>query len=141
MGLVVEVRKPSPPPPRDSIDKCTDRRYKKRNERVQKTVASLGMARNERDQMEEEKMEDEYEPIPEPDAHGELHGEALAQAERAAAARPGVNDRLEDAIERFIARGRVRAGPESREEHFEGEPAGNGLVWRRINGRWATGVQ
>ena len=91
--------------------------------------------------MEEEETEDEYEPIPEPDARGELHGTALAQAERAAAARPGVNGRLEDAIERIIARGRVRATPESREEHFKGEPAGNRRVWRLINGRWATGVQ
>ena len=86
-------------------------------------------------------MEDHYEPIPEPDARGELHGKRLAQAERAAAARPGVNGPLEVAIERIIAGGRVRAGPESREEHFEGEPAGNGRVWRRINGRWATCVQ
>ena len=33
--------------------------------------------------------------------------------------------------------------PESRKpgEHFEGEPAGNRGVWRRINGHWATGVQ
>ena len=75
---------------------------------MQKKVAALGIVSNERDQMEEEEMEDEYEPIPEPDARGELHGEALAQAERAAAARPGVNGRLEDSIERIIARGRVR---------------------------------
>ena len=27
------------------------------------------------------------------------------------------------------------------DEHFEGEPTGNGRVWRRINGHWATGVQ
>ena len=66
----------------------------------------------------EEEDEEEYEPIPEPDARGELHGEALAQGERAAATRPGVNGRLEDDSERIIGKGRVRAGPESREEHF-----------------------
>ena len=88
----------------------------------------------------------EYDPIPEPDARGELHGEALTQAERAAAASPGVNGRLEDAIQRIIARGRVRNTPNVTEtrtpdDHFEGEPAGNGRVWRRTNGHWATGVQ
>ena len=128
-ALVVELRQP----PRDSIDKCVDKRYKK-NARVQK-IAKLRMASNE------EKLKDEeYEPLPEPDARGELHGEGLAQAERAAAARPGVNGRLEDAIERVIARGRVRDNPSlpsSRQpdEHTEGELAGNGRVWRRINGQ------
>ena len=57
-----------------------------------------------------------------------------------------MNGRLEDDIERIIARGRVTNNPnlpESRKpgEHFEGELAGNGRVWRRINGQWATGVQ
>ena len=36
-ALVVEVRHP----PRDSIDKCADRSYKKKNARVQKKVAEL----------------------------------------------------------------------------------------------------
>ena len=44
-------------------------------------------------------------------------------------------------IERIIARGRVRAVPATDEEHFEGEPAENGRVWRQLNGRWVTGVQ
>ena len=136
---MVEVRKP----PRDSIDKCTDRRYKKRNARVQKKVEALRMTSN-RAVTNSEVIE--YDPIPEPDAHGELHSEALAQAEREAAARPGVNGRLEDAIERIIAMSRVRDNSnflESRrpDEHFEGQPAGNGRVWRRINDHWATGMQ
>lgn len=75
-----------------------------------------------------EEKDEEFEPIPEPDAHGELHGETFAQAERAAAGRPGVNSRLEDVIERIIARGRVRDNtnlPESRKpnKQFEAEPA------------------
>ena len=138
-ALVVEARKQ----PRETIGQCADKRYKKRNARVQKTLAMLGLASNEK---EPEDEEEEYESIPDPDARGELHGEALTQAERAAAARPGVNGRLEDAIESIIARSRVRQNPnllESRrpDEHYEGEPAGNGRVWRRINDRWATGVQ
>ena len=114
---------------------------------MQKKLAALKMASNERELVEEEEEdEEEYEAIPEPDVHGKLHGEALAQAERAAAARPGVNGRLEDAIERIISRGRVRNNPNLPEirkpdEHYEGQPAGNGRVWRRINGQWATGVK
>ena len=99
-ALVVEVRQP----PRETIGQCADKRYKKRNARVQKKLAELRMASNETE-LDEEDDEEEYEPIPEPDARGELHGEALAQAERAAGARPGVNGRLEDAIERILARG------------------------------------
>ena len=76
-ALVVDVRQL----PRDSIDKCAERRYKKRNARVQKKLAALGMASNDRE-LEEEEL-DEYERIPEPDACGELHGEALAHAEHA----------------------------------------------------------
>ena len=99
------------------------------------------MASNEREQEHEEESDDEYDLIPEPDANGDLHSKTLAQAERAAAARPGMNARLKDVIERLIARGRVRAAPAAGEEHFKGEPAGNWRVWRQINVRWVTGVQ
>ena len=140
-ALVVEVRQP----PRETIGQCADKRYKKRNARVQKKLAELRIASN-KTELDDEEDGDEYEPISEPDARGELHGEALVQAERAAFARPGVNGRLEDAIERMIARGRVRDNsnsPESHkpDEHIEGKPAGNGRVWRRINGHWAICVQ
>ena len=40
-GLVISV-----PPPRDSIDKCKDRRYKKRHKRVEKQLTALEMAEN-----------------------------------------------------------------------------------------------
>lgn len=76
----------------------------------------------------------------------QLNCDALAEAERAAAARPGVSGRMEQAIEHIIANGHVQAKPNSIEkrdadDHFEGEPAANGLVWRHINGHWVTGVQ
>ena len=100
-ALVVEVRQP----PRETIGQYAEKRYKKRNARVQKKLAALGITSNERELVEEEEDEEEYESIPEPDARGELNSEALAQAERAAAARPGVNGRIEDAIERIIDRG------------------------------------
>ena len=90
-GLVVSVR-----PPRESIDKCKDKRYKKKNKQVQNKLAELQMAENESDW--------EYgDEIPDGDAHGELHGEALHQAERAAAARPGLAVRMGDVIERLMA--------------------------------------
>ena len=91
-GLVVSVR-----PPRESIDKCKDKRYKKKNKQVQKKLAELQMAENESD------WEYEGDEVPDGDAHGELHGEALHQAERAAAARPGLAVRMGDVIERLMA--------------------------------------
>ena len=90
-GLVVSVR-----PPRESIDKCKDKRYKRKNKQVQKKLAGLQMAENESD------WEFDGESMPDGDAQGELHGEALAQAERAAAARPGLAVRMGDVIERLM---------------------------------------
>ena len=43
-GLVVSVR-----PPRESIDKCKDKRYKRKNKQVQKKLARLEMDANESD--------------------------------------------------------------------------------------------
>ena len=56
-ALVVDVRQPS----LESIEKCADRRYKKRNARVQKKVAELRMATN---YLERDEKVDEYEAIP-----------------------------------------------------------------------------
>ena len=119
-GLVVSVR-----PPRESVDKCKDKRYKRKNKQVQKKLAGLEMAENESD------WEYDGDGVPDGDAQGELHGAALAQAERAAAARPGLAVRMGDVIERLM----VNAAAQSRDpqveepqteveagaEHFEGE--------------------
>ena len=137
-GLVVNVR-----PPRESIEKCKDKRYKKRHKQVQKRLAPLEMAENESD------WEYEGEPIPDGDALGELHGEALAQAERAAAARPGLAVRMGDVIERLFANAQPRDGVQPAQppdqgdgaEHYEGERAESGRVWHCINGEWVQGVQ
>ena len=72
---------------------------------MQKKLAKLRIGTNK---TELEDDEDDYESVPELNARDKLHGEALAQAERAAAARPGVNGRLEDVIENIIARGRLQ---------------------------------
>ena len=104
-GLVVSVR-----PPRESIDKCKDKRYKKKNKQVQKKLATLEMAANESDW--------EYEgddQMPDGDAQGELHGAALDQAERAAADRPGLAVRMGEVIERLM----TRANGESRDSTAE----------------------
>ena len=104
-GLVVSVR-----PPRESIDKCKDKRYKRKNKQVQKKLAGLEMAADESDW--------EYEGenrMPDGDAQGELHGAALDQAERAAAARPGLAVRMGDVIERLM----TRANGESRDAAAE----------------------
>ena len=103
-GLVVSVR-----PPRESIDKSKDRRYKRKNKQVQKKLAGLEMDANESD------WEYDGEAIPDGDAHGELHGAALIQAERAASARPGVAVRMGDVIERLI----IRANGVSRDASVE----------------------
>jgi len=91
-GLVVSAR-----PPRESIDKCKDKRYKRRTNRLQQRLAELQMAENESD------WEYDGDSMPDGDAQGELHGEALKQAERAAAARPGLAVRMGDVIERLTA--------------------------------------
>ena len=130
-------------PPRESIEKCKDKRYKKRNKQVQKRLAPLEMAEDESD------WEYEGEPIPDGDALGELHGEALAQAEHAAAARPGLAVRMGDVIERLFANAQPRDGLQPAQppdqgdgaEHYEGEPAESGRVWHCINGEWVQGVQ
>ena len=104
-GLVVSVR-----PPRESLDKCKDKRYKRKNKQVQKKLAGLEMAADESDW--------EYDGenrMPDGDAHGELHGAELAQAERAAAARPGLAVRMGDVIERLMR----RANAESRDAGAE----------------------
>ena len=138
-------------PPRESIEKCTHRRYIKKNARVQKQLAELGIASKTTENADQEDdyeddYEDEDESLSELDEHAEQQGEALAQAERSAAARPGVSGRLKEAIEKIIAKGCVQFKLNSLKEHdtddhFEGEPASNGRVWRHINGRWVTGVQ
>lgn len=136
-GLVVRVR-----PPRESIEMCQHKRYIKRHKRVEKKLAALEMDRNE----EEWKYDGDNEDINGEEMLDQLNESTLAQAERAAVARPGVGGRLEEAIKRIIAKEPDRTQPNSLEkrdadDHFDGEPAANGRVWRQINGQWVTGLQ
>jgi hypothetical protein len=78
-GLIFSER-----PPRYSVDKCKDRRFKRKNKQVQQNLAGLEMDANESD------WESEGEAMPDGDAHGEIHGAALVQVERAAAAWSGL---------------------------------------------------
>ena len=54
----------------ETIGQCADKRYKKKNARVQRKLAKLRFASDLSKLDEKEKTEKNYEPIPEPDALG-----------------------------------------------------------------------
>ena len=57
-------------PQRESIEKCAHRHYKKKNARVQKKLAELGMASKKTEQVEDD---EEYDSFSDSDKRGELH--------------------------------------------------------------------